>query len=231
MTDDIHLHGWRSAWLAARLCTRLALPTHQVHDIAWAALQHDIGKYALPASLLDKPAPLTPQERRLVERHCLIGAGMLLADAWPDTAVSSTVAVAVALSHHEWWNGQGYPFGLSGEAIPRCGRIVAVADVFDALVSVRPYKPAWSVAAAVDHIVRQRGAQFDPTCVDALVHVARDLPTSWRSEAQADATCALTGGLASSSALRIGSAPDRCSAGHRWRARVPWAGMTAISDW
>ena len=184
MTDELHSHGLRSAWLSAQLSTQLALPTHQVHAIARAALTHDIGKHALPASLLDKPAPFTPRERRLVERHCLIGAGMLLVDAQQDTAASSTVAVAVALSHHEWWNGQGYPFGLSGDTIPRCGRIVAVADVFDALVSVRPYKLAWSTSAAVDYIVRKSGTQFDPECVDALVRVARDLPTSWQSVAR-----------------------------------------------
>lgn len=231
MTDEIHLHGRRSAWLSVQLSTRLALPTHRVHAIAWAALRHDIGKYALPASVLDKPASLTPQERRLVERHCLIGAGMLLVDAPPDTAASSTVAVAVALSHHEWWNGQGYPFGLSGAAIPLCGRIVAVADVFDALVSARPYKVAWSVAAAVDHIVRKRGTQFDPACVDALVHVARDLPSSWQSGAQDGLACPPPGGFASSWALLDGKHPDRCSVAYRWSTRLPTTGKTAISDW
>lgn len=229
MTDDIHLHGQRSAWLSAQLCTRLALPTDQVLAIAWAALRHDIGKYALPAAVLDKPGPLTPQERCLVERHCLIGTGMLLIDALPDTTASSTVAVAVALSHHEWWNGQGYPFGLSGDAIPRCGRIVAVADVFDALVSSRAYKPAWSVAAAVDHIVRSRGTQFDPACVDALVHVAGDLPNSWESVTQAGLACPFPGGLASSRALRECRHPDRRSVGHWWRARMSSADMTAVS--
>lgn len=185
MTDEIHFHGVRSAWLSMQLCTQLALPTHRVHAIARAALTHDIGKYSLPAELLNKSESLTPAERRFVERHCLIGAGMLLADAPQDTNASSTIAVAVALSHHEWWNGQGYPFGLSGEVIPHCGRIVAVADVFDALVSERPYKAAWSVADAVEYIVLKRGTQFDPECVDALVNVARDLPIAWRSIAQA----------------------------------------------
>lgn len=110
---------------------------------------------------------------------------MLLADTPPDTDASSTDAVAAALSHHEWWNGQGYPYGLSGRAIPRCARIIAVADVFDALVSIRPYKPAWRMPAALEHMVRLRGTQFDPDCIDALVEVAHDLPATWQAVAQA----------------------------------------------
>jgi len=181
MTDHVHLHGRRSAWLASQVSSRLALRPERIRSIAMAALTHDLGKCALPAAVLGKPGPLTPEERILVERHCQIGAGMLLADAPADTNTSTSDAIAVVLSHHEWWNGRGYPFGLSGHAIPRCARIVAVADVFDALYSTRPYKSAWTVPAAVDHIVSLRGVQFEPDCVDALVEVARDLPPSWQS--------------------------------------------------
>ncbi|HEY9066379.1 MAG TPA: HD domain-containing phosphohydrolase [Burkholderiaceae bacterium] len=180
-TDHVHLHGRRSAWLASQVGSRLALPPERIRSIAMAALTHDLGKCALPAAVLDKPGPLTRAERILVERHCQIGAGMLLADAPSDTNASTSDAIAAVLSHHEWWNGRGYPFGLSGHAIPRCARIVAVADVFDALCSARPYKSAWTVPAAVDHIVSLRGAQFEPDCVDALVEVARDLPASWQA--------------------------------------------------
>ena len=183
MADEIHLHGLRSAWLSEQLCHHLGLPPQRVDAIGQAARTHDIGKYALPEALLGKQASLTARERLFLERHCLIGAGMLLAEAPPDSGETTTTALAVALSHHEWWNGQGYPFGLSGHAIPRCARIVAVADVFDALVSERAYKAAWSVAAAVDHIVRRRGTQFDPECVDALLLVAQTLPNSWREAA------------------------------------------------
>ena len=183
MIDHVQRHGQRSAWLASQLGTRLALRPDRIRSIAVAALTHDLGKCALPAAVLDKPGALTPHERLLVERHCQIGAGMLLADAATDTDHSTSDAIAAALSHHEWWNGQGYPFGLSGHAIPRCARIVAVADVFDALCSARPYKSAWSVTAAVEHIVRLRGVQFEPDCVDALVEVARGLPESWQSVA------------------------------------------------
>ena len=181
MTDHVDLHGRRSAWLASQLASRLALRPEKIRSIAMAALTHDLGKCAVPAAVLDKPGPLTPEERILVERHCQIGAGMLLADAPADTNASTSDAIAAVLSHHEWWNGRGYPFGLSGRAIPRCARIVAVADVFDALCSARPYKAAWNVQAAVDHIVSLRGVQFEPDCVDALVEVARDLPAAWQS--------------------------------------------------
>ena len=120
----------------------------------------------------------------LVRQHCVLGA-QHLGQLAQDTADSSTVAVAVALSHHEWWNGLGYPFGLAGSAIPRCARIVAVVDVFDALMSERPYKKAWSLDATLSYIAQGSGTQFDPECVDALLACAWDLPPTWRSDAQA----------------------------------------------
>lgn len=184
MTDDIEFHGRRCAWLCALLCTELGMPTHQVFDIASAALTHDVGKHALPASLLNKPTELTPHESELLRQHCVLGAWRLMSEAPADRRRSSTAAVAVALSHHEWWNGQGYPFGLSGEAIPLCARVVAVVDVFDALMTRRSYKHAWSFQAALDYIAQRRGTQFDPACVDALLAIAPDLPSTWQADAE-----------------------------------------------
>jgi HD-GYP domain-containing protein (c-di-GMP phosphodiesterase class II) len=182
--DSIDQHGRRSAWLTIRLCERLDLPRRQVRDFALAALTHDIGKHALPEALLNKPAMLSAGERRSIEQHCEIGASMLLLHPDDTNNDASSAAVAVALSHHEWWNGAGYPFGLSGQAIPRCARIVAVADVFDALMSLRPYKSAWSMSDSIGYIAAHAGTQFDPECVDAMVSIARDLPLKWEMMAQ-----------------------------------------------
>ena len=178
--DSIDLHGRRSAWLTSRLCERLGLPDPQVQDFALAAQTHDIGKHGLSEALLSKTATLSAAERRLMEQHCEIGASMLLLHPSETSHQASSAAVAVALSHHEWWNGGGYPFGLSGNSIPHCARIVAVADVFDALMSVRPYKAAWCMSDAIGYIAGRRGTQFDPECVDAMVGVARDLPWRWK---------------------------------------------------
>ena len=183
--DDIHQHGRRTAWLTARLCDVLDVGANESHDWAVAALTHDIGKLDIPASVLAKPSALDAAERMLVQQHCLEGARRLQRLARPDSAESTTAAVAVALSHHEWWNGSGYPFGLSGVAIPRCARIVAVADVVDALTSARAYKPAWPLQAALDEIAAGRGGQFQPECVDAMAILARTLPPDWRVQAQA----------------------------------------------
>jgi HD-GYP domain-containing protein (c-di-GMP phosphodiesterase class II) len=190
MGAEIRLHGRRTAWLTARLCAVLEVDANEARDWARAAMTHDIGKLDVPAPLLSKPAALDAAERTLVERHCVDGARRLVAHASPDSAESSTAAVAVALSHHEWWNGRGYPFGLKGAAIPRCARIVAVADVMDALTSVRAYKPAWSLHAALEEVSARRGTQFEPDCIDAMRILARTLPTDWRVEAQGWRTAA-----------------------------------------
>jgi len=185
MDVDLDQHGRRTAWLTARLCVVLDVPANESRDWAVAALTHDIGKQDVPQELLDRPGSLDPSERRVVQQHCIAGAKRLVARAWPDGEDTTTADVAVALSHHEWWNGQGYPFGLARTAIPRCARVVAVADVLDALTSVRAYKAAWSVQAALEDIVARRGTQFEPDCVDALQDIARTLRGDWQARAQA----------------------------------------------
>jgi putative two-component system response regulator len=184
MSIDIHQHGMRTAWLTARLCALLEVAPNESRDWAIAALTHDIGKLDVLPGLLEKSGALDGDERRIVERHCVDGARRLLVHAGPDDGETTTAAIAVALSHHEWWNGKGYPFGLRGKAIPRCARVVAVADVMDALTSVRSYKPAWSLHAALDEVSAQRGGQFEPVCVDAMQVLARTLPADWQATAQ-----------------------------------------------
>ena len=181
MPDELDAHGIRTAWLARLLCTQLGLPRDHSAIVVRSARTHDVGKRFLPDGLLDKPGALTPTERAQMERHCILGAnrlakGQTRIEDMPEEAV-------VALLHHEWWDGQGYPFGLAGDEIPRAARIVAVADVLDALLTARSYKPAWPLDFALDHIWQRRGTQFDPRCAEALMDVASSLPPQWRAMA------------------------------------------------
>ena len=131
---------------------------------------HDIGKVGIPDSILLKPGPLTDDEFAVMKRHTVIGGETLdtLAAAHPD-ARFLLFARDIAWSHHEWYDGNGYPRGLAGEDIPLCGRIVTVADVYDALTSKRVYKEAYSHEVARAIITERRGTQFDPQVVDAFV--------------------------------------------------------------
>ncbi len=126
---------------------------------------HDVGKIATPEDILQKPGPLTAGERKQMERHTTVGH-QILGDSDSDLL---RMAAKIALTHHERWDGDGYPLGLSGEGIPLEGRVVAVVDVFDALLSDRCYWPAMSVEAVAATIREGRGTQFDPQIVDALL--------------------------------------------------------------
>jgi putative two-component system response regulator len=152
----------RSAAIIASAC---GLAPRRVRMIAAAAMLHDIGKIAIPEQILLKPGRLNPRETELMRRHAQIGAAILARSDVPELALGESIA----LSHHERWDGSGYPFGLEGAAIPLAARIAAIADVFDALVHERPYKRAWSVADAVGEIARQRGRQFDPGLIDIFL--------------------------------------------------------------
>jgi len=145
---------------------RLAgLPTPELINLHYAAPLHDIGKIGLPLGLLNKPGSLTKKERELVKSHTVIGHRILDGSAWPVIAC----AAQVALSHHECWDGSGYPHGLRGEQIPLNARVVSVADVFDALISHRAYKPAWEEEHAIAEMVKLRGTKFDPTILDLFM--------------------------------------------------------------
>jgi putative two-component system response regulator len=141
-----------------------------VELIRRAAPLHDVGKIGVSDTILQKPARLTPAEFDIIKRHCEIGA-QLLSDGRSEML---KIARSIALSHHERFDGTGYPHGLHGENIPVEGRIVAIADVFDALTHERPYKTAWSVDNAVREIESQSGRQFDPQIVAAFSELQHD---------------------------------------------------------
>ena len=126
---------------------------------------HDIGKLAIPDSILHKPGKLTDEEFAEMKTHAKKGYDML---CFSNRTILKTSAT-IALTHHEWWNGNGYPNKISGEDIPLCGRIVAVADVFDALSHDRCYKKAWPLNEVIEHFAKNKGIQFDPKIVDLLL--------------------------------------------------------------
>lgn len=130
-----------------------------------AAPMHDIGKIGVSDNILQKEGPLNEHEWALMQTHAQIGAEII----GEDESELLKIARTVAISHHEHWNGDGYPCGLAGEDIPLVGRIVAIADVFDALTSARPYKNAWPVQEALDHLQQKSGSQFDPELVALFI--------------------------------------------------------------
>lgn len=162
--DHTYEHTERVGETAALLAEQLELPDAETRVLRQAAPLHDIGKLGVSDTILLKPGKLTPEEFRQVERHTSHGSAILSGSS---NAVLR-VAEEIARTHHEWWDGSGYPSGLRRTAIPITGRIVALADVFDALTHERPYKQAWPVEQAVDEIHTLRGRQFDPDAVDAF---------------------------------------------------------------
>src|SRR5215208_1514782 len=170
--DNTREHTERVAALAARLGQRLGLSELAVTHIRHAAPLHDVGKIAIPDSILLKPGRLSAQEFEVVKTHAEAGA-RVLADAESELL---EVAENIARSHHERWDGTGYPDGLAGGDIPLVGRLVHVADVFDILVHERPYKEAFSVEAAAEEITGGAGSQFDPEVVEAFTDLG---PRVW----------------------------------------------------
>lgn len=177
------LHVARMASVAAYLAAKLGFDYDQVLLIRAAAPMHDVGKIATPDEILHKPGPLTLSERTVMERHTTFGY-QILADSKSELL---QMGAAIALSHHERWDGSGYPLGLAGERIPVEGRIAAVADVFDALLSDRSYRPAMSVGDTVELMLEGRGSHFDPTILDVMLeNVEEILSLRSGSELQAD---------------------------------------------
>ena len=169
--DNTGHHTQRVGQMSALLARQLGLPDAQVSLIARAAPLHDVGKIGVPDVILMKIGKLTPAEFEIVKQHTVIGARILSGGKFE----LLKLAEEIALSHHERWDGDGYA-GMRGADVPLAGRIVAVADVFDALIQQRPYKPAWPVADAIAEIDRQRGRQFDPDVVDAFLRVIHTAP-------------------------------------------------------
>ena len=155
-------HVSRVAAISQLIAEGLGLGDEVARIIYLAAPLHDVGKIGVSDLILQKPGRLTAEEMAIMRQHVDIGCH-ILADGTSDLI---RVAALIASSHHERWDGQGYPSGLKGDAIPIEGRIVALADVFDALCSERPYKKAWPIEDAYDEIVACSGTQFDPRCVE-----------------------------------------------------------------
>jgi putative two-component system response regulator len=160
-------HQARIARVAAHLGRELGWSDADRRQLMVAAAMHDIGKVILPRRVLLKPGPLSPVERKVVQAHTVLGA--LLLYGKPGTWVA--LARSIALHHHERWDGHGYPRRLVRDAIPRAARIVAVADVYDALTHARVYRPAFPEARAVAWMRAQRGRHFDPEVIDCFLDV------------------------------------------------------------
>jgi len=172
-------HTQRVGRLSEMIARQLGLPEQQTDMIRKAAPLHDIGKIGIPDGILLKPGRFEPHEFEQMKIHTMIGANILDESHF---AVLKT-ARTIARSHHEKWDGNGYPDGLKGEDIPIEARIVAVADFYDALTHERPYKKAWTPADALAEIVRQRGSHFDPRIVDAFVELFQQYRMSeWKDD-------------------------------------------------
>ena len=170
--DQTGRHTQRVGRLAERIAQVLGMPKSAHELMRRAAPLHDIGKIGIPDSILLKPDRLQKEEFAVMQTHTVIGANILAGSRYP----LLMLAEEIALSHHERWDGRGYPNGLGEEEIPVAGRIVAVADVFDSLTHERPYKKAWTVRDTLLEIEREAGAQFDPRVVDALLRIAPEIP-------------------------------------------------------
>jgi putative two-component system response regulator len=174
--NETGAHLQRMSSYSRLIGQRLGLGETEAERLFLAAPMHDVGKIGIPDNILLKPGPLTEEEWTVMASHPVIGWNIL----HNGTSEILRVAAEIAVSHHEKWDGSGYPFRLNGAAIPLVGRITAIADVFDALTSRRPYKPAWPFDRTIEHMRAERGRHFDPDCldaffdsIDAVIEVAR----------------------------------------------------------
>jgi len=165
--DETGFHNHRISEYARLVGARMGLSPDECDLLFHGAALHDVGKIAIPDDILRKAGPLTSEEREVMQAHVLLGAEILADSISPEIEVAQTIA----LSHHENWDGSGYPYGLRGPQIPLEGRIVSVCDVFDALASLRPYKDAWLPHAALEEIRRLSGTKFDPHVVEAFADI------------------------------------------------------------
>jgi putative two-component system response regulator len=163
--EDTATHIRRMSHYAALLARRAALPESEVAAMLLTSSMHDVGKIGIPDAILLKPGKFDRDEFDIMKQHTILGAKML--NGSPSKLLRA--GEVIALSHHEKWDGSGYPHGLAGEEIPLWGRICAVADVFDALTSARPYKQPFSIEKARSVLLEGRGRHFDPKLVDLFL--------------------------------------------------------------
>jgi putative nucleotidyltransferase with HDIG domain len=161
-------HAMRTQKLAGRVAVELGLSPDEIRVVRYAAILHDIGKWAIPDSILDKPGKLNESEWEIVRRHPELGAQVLVG-----IAGFERVRAAVA-AHHERFDGRGYPAGLAGRVIPLEARLISVADAYDAMTSDRPYRKALSHVRAMEQLDTRAGSQFDPAVVAATKAVLYD---------------------------------------------------------
>ena len=179
--NETGLHVIRMSHFARILGLAAGMTEAEADDLLHAAPMHDVGKIGIPDRVLQKPGPLDPDEWKIMQGHAQIGADIIGQHGHGVLALARNIA----LTHHEKWDGSGYPNGLAGTAIPLEGRICAIADVFDALTSIRPYKKAWTEEEALDFLVKQKGKHFDPALVDLFLTqmpAIRAIRTRWAEE-------------------------------------------------
>ena len=160
-------HERRVTTLALKLAEAagLLLNDRDVRQVVWAGLLHDVGKAAISSKILEKPGPLTAAEFRTIQQHPALGHRLAQTAPQIDDEILGAI-----LHHHEQWNGEGYPMGLIGESIPLLARIIKVADVYDALVSDRPYRAAWTTDEAAAYLLQHSGMAFDPRLIPLFVY-------------------------------------------------------------
>src|SRR3954463_11031444 len=183
--EETGYHLIRMSRYSRLIAAAIGLDHDEAETVELAAPQHDIGKIGIPDQILLKPGKLESLEWEVMRRHPVIGHEILKGSA----SKYVRMGALIALGHHERYDGSGYPNGLVGDHIPLCARIVAVADVYDALTSVRPYKAAWSADRAFHYLGTQRGKHLDPRLVDAFSAVHKEVmevQSEWREPAAAE---------------------------------------------
>ncbi len=180
--ESTGIHLVRVADYCTEIAQQLKVKPRDIDDLRYASPMHDIGKLVIPDAILKKQGGLTPEEREVIRKHTLLGADIFKGTHEPILRIARTIS----LTHHERYDGTGYPYGLKGKDIPLFGRIVAIADVFDALTSDRPYKKAFDFDRAIEIIKAESGKQFDPVVVRAFLKRINNIKKIWQATKDID---------------------------------------------